>query len=647
MLQQNSFLTGPSTFPVAGALYLLKKYKNSVLLETKKLDKENFKSYLFIEPYKVISTKRTAHLKEKLNQLQRYTEKGYYAAGFLSYEAGYGFEDKLKDKTVYDFPLLWFGIYKRPYIYDHLKGKFINVASDNKKVIEDIYSYSDKNKEDFSVKNIRPNLKEKDYIKNINQIKKYISSGETYQVNFTFKHKFSFSGSAYALYSDLRKKQSVSYSAFINHEDYSILSFSPELFFRKEKKDITTKPMKGTWQRGATQEEDKHNYNILHESKKNRSENVMIVDLLRNDLGRISKKGTVKTENLFEVEKYETLFQMISTVKSKLKENLSFYDIFKNIFPSGSVTGAPKIKTMQIIKELEKEPRAVYTGSIGFITPDNKAVFNVAIRTIIIDKNDNKSKMGIGSGIVYDSDAKKEYAECLLKSKFLTQDSSDFKLIETLLFEPENKYFLLGLHLQRLKNSSKYFDFCYNEKYIRKQLENLAESFDTNSSYKIRLLLSKDGEVDLEYKSFNREEKGTLLKTTFSKSKISQEDTFLYHKTTKRKFYNAEYKKAKAKGLFDIIFKNKNNQITEGAISNIIVKKGSYYYTPPVECGLLNGVYRQFLFERKDFPIKEKTLYKRDIIEAEKVFLCNSVRKLQEVEIIGFHKKTFNPIAVI
>lgn len=615
-------------------LKTMDKNNDCVFLETKRYDRENRKSFLFLKPEEIISCYSLGDLGEKLRRLNEALNQGYFIAGFIGYEAGYRFEEILKSNKEYSFPLLWFGTYKKPYTYEHNVGRFVDLSEEDSNFLRDLNSKSKGLKGRYVIKDIKPNLSESEYIKDIKKIKEFIRSGETYQVNFTFKHKFSFSGSVYELYKDLREKQSVCYSALIKFDDHFILSFSPELFFRKNKDLIETRPMKGTLKRGKDLAEDSKNIRALKKSTKNRSENVMIVDLLRNDLGRISEIGSVKTKELFKVERYETLLQMISIIKSTLRKDVLFSDIFKNIFPSGSVTGAPKVRTMQIIKQLEREPRLVYTGNIGYVSPKRESVFNVAIRTLIINKRENKGEMGIGSGVVYDSDPKSEYAECLLKSKFLTSKNINFQLIETILYRPQKGYFLLGLHLKRLKNSSKYFDFCYNERKIKNKLREISKTFKNDKLYRIRLLLSKDGNIKTAHIIIKERESKRPLKVKFSNKRTSSDNIFLYHKTTNRNFYNEQYKRCKKDNLYELIFRNEKNEVTEGATSNIIVKKGKFYYTPPVDCGLLNGVYRQYLMSRKDFPLKEKVLYESDIIETDRVYMCNSVRGMQEVNAI-------------
>ncbi|MDI6783757.1 MAG: aminodeoxychorismate synthase component I, partial [bacterium] len=361
--------------------------------------------------------------------------------------------------------------------------------------------------------------------------------GHTYQVNYTYKERFRFQGSPAGLYSDLRKKQSVPYSAFINVDPYYIISFSPELFFRKQGDRMTVQPMKGTSARGRYLLEDRTQIERLKKDSKNRSENLMIVDLLRNDLGKISQVGSVRVERLFEVIKYPTLLQMTSTITSQLAPNVEFSEIFRSLFPSGSVTGAPKIRTMELIRELEPEPRGIYTGSIGYITPEKTAVFNVAIRTVVIDRSKNCAELGIGSGIVYDSDPFSEKQECQMKAKFLTTAVVEFDLIETMLWTPDGDYFLLDLHLRRLSSSAAYFGFRYQQNSIRARLGELKRCFCAKP-YRARLRLAKDGEIEITYAELEPLE--GELKVLFSPWVTSSSDVFLFHKTTERQVYEQE-----------------------------------------------------------------------------------------------------------
>jgi len=590
--------------------------KNFVLLETNRFDKDNHRSFLFSNPAKIVSCGKLSEVKNAFCEIEDYISMGYYAAGFISYEAGFSFEESLSGLRVDpDFPLLWFGMYKNPRVIEH-KEKMSLLRHEN---------------HPYSIENLRPNISKKKYFSDIEKIKDLIRRGETYQVNYTFKYRFDFKGSAHSLYEELKKKQSVSYSSLIKTDRFSIVSLSPELFFRKHRDRIEVRPMKGTIDRGRDLDGDREHVEELGHSLKNRSENLMIVDLLRNDLGRISKPGTVVTKKLFEVEKYETLFQMISIVKAILKKRVSIYDLLKAIFPSGSVTGAPKISTMKIINSLEKEPRHVYTGSIGFFAPDGDGVFNVVIRTVLIDNKRGSGEMGIGSGIVYDSDPRKEFDECELKADFIRKKKNDFKFIETMLWRPKKGYFLLNKHLDRLLSSAEYFNIHYDRKGVLKELKDLEKRFDRDYDHRVRLLFDEKGRMQSSFTKINGHREAA--KVRFSEKKIQNNNIFLYHKTTNRDLYDEEHKKWRRRGYFDVIFTNKKSEVTEGAISNILIRKGRFYYTPPVDCGLLNGVFRRHLIETKKIPVREKVLRREDILSADEVFMMNSVRGMVKVVI--------------
>ena len=379
----------------------LENQNNSVFLETTRQTNSEFRSYLFIAPKNIIQCHAIDQVEACLDEIQKMLKQDYFVAGYFSYEAGYAFESFFEQPVVSDLPLLWFGVYAQPSIFNHKLSSFEQGNEFTTNAWYETYSESD-----FvalaELTNLTPNLALPDYQNAIKQIKQYITAGDTYQTNFTFKLDFEYSGSPAELYCSLRNQQRVGYSAFITLENFNILSFSPELFFRIEDHTITLKPMKGTAKRGRTLREDEDYQGWLKKSEKNRAENLMIVDLLRNDVGRIAQTGSVKVPHFFQIEKYETIHQATSTITAALPSNYNIKSLIKSLIPSGSVTGAPKLKTMQLIQQLEKEPRGVYTGSIGFFSPQGNAVFNVAIRTMTLNRDDKKGEMGIGSGIVTD-----------------------------------------------------------------------------------------------------------------------------------------------------------------------------------------------------------------------------------------------------
>ncbi len=622
-------------FPILDILGWLKKQKNFVLLETTKSDYKNYQTYVFWDIKDIIQCYDLSKIRHSFNKLESYLAKGYYAAGFCSYEMGYGFEQFLKRKRNYTFPLIWMGIFRKPVVFDHRRNIFVdnkNLPFGSTKRINRIRCLpSNGLKGNYRIKNLHLDVSRNSYLNSIKKIKELIRAGDTYQVNYTMKYKFDFRGSAYRLYYDLRNNQSVSYSAFIKTKDFKVLSFSPELFFKKKGRQMETRPMKGTITRGSDLRKDKGNSSILKYDKKNRSENIMIVDLLRNDLGRISEIGSVRVPDKFSIERYETLFQMTSTVKSTLKENTSFYSLFSSIFPSGSVTGAPKIRTMQIIKDIEKEDRKVYTGSIGFIKPNMDTTFNVAIRSVLLENR--KGEMGVGSGIVYSSIAASEYEECKLKANFLTRQRGEFQLIETMLWSKRTGFFLIRHHLNRLKESAKYFGFPYSERDIIVLLKKRRRLFCNRYRYRIRLLLFKNGYVSISQCKIDRKMGRTVNLIAISPRHTSSDDILLQHKTTNRTLYDQEYKKYKRLGYLDVIFQNEKGEITEGAVSNIFIKSNGIHYTPLLKSGLLNGVYRRYLLDEKSEYIREKVLTLDDLKNADEIYISNSVRGIARVRL--------------
>ncbi len=382
--------------------------------------------------------------------------------------------------------------------------------------------------------------------------------------------------------------------------------------------------MKGTAARGMTLAEDLRNAACLYDSEKNRAENVMIVDMIRNDLGRIARTGSVKVPRLFDIEKYSTVWQMTSTVEALTKA--SFPEILRALFPCASITGAPKVKTMEIIAAIETTPRNIYTGAIGFVSPDRRAQFSVAIRTILIDKFASKAEYGVGGGIVWDSTAAEEYEECLNKAKIILDPPSPrpFQLLETLLWTPDEGYFLLTRHLERLRESALYFDYPYDEALIRKTLDEKVEELPSGP-YRVRLLLSRNGEVECSSVPLGLPDDRLLL-VRLARQAVYSRDPFLYHKTTQRNLY--EKAQASFRDADDVLLYNEAGEVTESCIANVVILRNGRLVTPPVRCGLLNGTYRAELLDRGE--ITEDTVTLLELKRAEKIFLINSVRKWRE-----------------
>lgn len=600
------------------------KCSGTILLETSRFDSSNEQTYLFREPIGVVSVNRLSDVSQLFSQIDDALAKGLYVAGFLSYECAYHFEHVSDPNlTSGDPPLAWFGLYSSPLVFNHARGHFedSNLAPS--------LALAKDNVPEFVVDRVALDIAEDDYYAKIRTIKERIAAGETYQVNFTDSVSFKLPMSSAAAFETLSKQQPVSYSAFLNVAAHHILSFSPELFFRIDDGRIVTRPMKGTMPRGLDANEDEQASFRLQNDDKNRSEHVMIVDLLRNDLGRICEMGSVRAENLFSVEKYETLFQMTSTISGTLRPGISYYDIFRSMFPSGSVTGAPKIRTMQIIRELERSPRGVYTGTIGFMSPNGSSVFNVAIRTLVI--KESRARMGVGGGIVADSEPSDEHQECLLKASFLTRPHHDFQLIDTMLWK--KSFHFLPMHLARLESSASYFNFVFDHEAILAQLHGLSKSFMADKVYRVRLLLSSTGKLEVESSEFQTGPSTGYVK--LSSERTSSIDIFMRHKTTHREIYDRQYAEARADGFDEVIFQNEKGEVTEGAISNIFIEQAGQLFTPPLTCGLLPGVFRRFVLETCS-AATERIVTVEDLKTADGVFLCNSVRGVREVNSLYF-----------
>ena len=592
-----------------------------MLFETSLFDGENSKSYILLDPVDTIKIYKFSDVGRAFERIEEYS-KGYFLAGYFSYELGYCFEEaSFKSKGSFPYPLIHLRVFKEIAVFDHRTGKL-------SPHVPGLFA-ADPGRRDFRVDN--PGF-------NLSRIKRHLVNGDTYQVNFTGKYTFGFSGSAFSFYRDLKEKQSVPYGAFCKMDGEYLLSLSPELFFRRDGDTIYSRPMKGTIERGTNIREDSDRISGLKESAKEIAGNLMIVDLIRNDLGKISKAGSVKVSSLFDVERYNTLFQMTSTVKSVLKDGVTYFDIFRSLFPGGSVTGAPKIRTMRIIKELEKGNRKIYCGALGIIFPGKKAVFNLPIRTISISGGKDKAlkgEMGVGGGITVDSDPEEEYRECVLKARFLTERHRPFSLIETMLWD--GKFKLMDGHLGRMRDSAAYFGFVFDRAKITGILKNTKKRFKRNIPYRVRALLAKDGSVMVGTSEIERNLGQAAVPAAVSKFRTDPGDLFLYHKTTNRELYDAEYKRYSAKGYFDVIFLNTKGEVTEGAITNIVIKKNGISYTPPLSSGLLPGVFRAYLI--KSGRVKEKRIFLNDLRKADKIFLCNSVRGLVEVKVSRSVKK--------
>jgi para-aminobenzoate synthetase/4-amino-4-deoxychorismate lyase len=602
----------PETIPA-----LVGEAPGSVLLETSRFDAENHRSYIFLDPLSTLTAHKPGDLPGLFAQIEGALAEGHSIAGFIAYESGYSLQG-IADETPRDLPLAWFGVYREPIVFDHGTGSFSGPPLPPPPL------QATQRAPAFSEDEIALSLPPEDYRYTIEQIKEQIAAGATYQVNFTDRIQLRNDASPAELYLALRQQQPVAYSALLNLGDRSILSFSPELFFRVRDRRIVTRPMNGTWPRGLDAAEDARAALQLHHDEKNRSEHIMIVDLLRNDLGRICTTGSIRVDGLFSVERYPTLLQMTSTVSGTLPAGLRWHEIFRSLFPSGSITGAPKISTMRIIRDLEDSPRGIYTGAIGFIAPTGDACFNVAIRTLMLE--DGAATMGVGGGIVYDSDPAAEYAECHLKARFLTRSQPIFDLIETMLWR--DGYTLLPLHLERLRLSCEYFDRPFDAAEIEARLYALAASFAPLSQHRVRLTLDPRGQISLTSSPLAANPE--TCRVTLAAERTLSSDVFLRHKTTHRPLYDRIFAAAQIAGFDEVLFCNERDEVTEGAISNIFVRLAGRLYTPPLACGVLPGVFRRHLLEAVP-RAEERILKLGDLRAADELYLCNSVRGLRRI----------------
>ncbi|WP_420207897.1 aminodeoxychorismate synthase component I [Candidatus Electronema sp. JC] len=596
-----------------------------VFLESSRVTAENCRSFLFLNPSSHLICRSSDDAAAFLKQVDQLRQQGFFLAGWLDYEFGYLLEPRLRrflsDES--SRPLAVLGVYSEPLIFDHQAGIWSGAVPGAMDAAEDSFSCSD----------LQTSICREEYLLAVEKIQDCIRAGDTYQVNFTLHFDFTFQGSAAAFYRALRRNQSVCYSAWIRHNGQDILSFSPELFFRADTEKVRVRPMKGTLRRGRTNSEDEDRRRRLQADPKNRSENVMIVDLLRNDLGRLlheSGGGQVAPRALFQVETYESLLQMTSTIDGiPAGAAPSFRQMIEALFPCGSVTGAPKIRTMEIIRELERQRRGVYCGAVGF-TSQQESCFNVPIRTVELAQS--RGRMGIGSGIVADSKAEEEWAECLLKGNFLTKNEPDFQLIETLLWQPGSGFFLLEYHLERLADSSRYFHFSCDIEAVRQRLT--AAVAQRHERQRVRLLLCRDGRLDINAVLLPDElPPAELPKVIFSQERIDPADSHRFHKTTRRELYDRERGRAVAQGFYEVLFVNTAGQVTEGSISNLFVrlKKNGPLFTPPVSCGLLAGTFRRMLLEQG--KAMERVLTVEEVRTAAELYAANSVRGLVRMQL--------------
>jgi para-aminobenzoate synthetase/4-amino-4-deoxychorismate lyase len=562
--------------------------------------------FLYREPLGTLEASRREDVLPLIAEVRRQTELGRVAVGWIGYESSPAFDAALVVRPPGKLPLAWFAIFAA------------GVDAPPPEALAAPAPFTPAWRGGPT-----PSL----YRRAVARIHGHIAAGDTYQVNYTYRLRAAWEGDPLARFAALARAQRSRYGAFIDAGRYAVLSASPELCFRLEGELITCRPMKGTAARGLTAPEDLRQAERLRASEKERAENVMIVDMVRNDLGRIARTGTVRVPRLWETERYPTLWQMTSTVCAETGAPLE--EILAAIFPSASITGAPKVRTMQIIAQLERTPRGIYTGCVGVLGPGRLGWMNVAIRTLVVDRRRGQAEYGTGSGIVWDSRAGAELAECRTKTLVLGGAPPPFRLLETLAWVPGEGLLLLEWHLRRLAASADYFGFACDPDDLRARLA--AATRGLRRLQRVRLLLDERGGVEIGVAPLGLramplvERPGRarrLVRVALAREPVRRGDVFLYHKTTQREVYDRAL--AGRPGLDDVILWNEEGDVTESTIANVVVRDAAGLWTPPVESGLLAGTFRANLLERG--AIRERRITLPELRAAREVWLINSVR---------------------
>ncbi len=552
----------------------------------------------FTSPERVYTTRSVGEVLRVLEEVQRVCKAdGRWAVGWVSYEAAPAFDPALTVREEPTFPKIWFAIFTAPTPLTSLPGT-----------------------EQPEPLSWHPSVTKEEYLRGVDSVKEGIARGDTYQTNYSFRLTTPTTPSPRDLFSTMTKSQGGIYGCLIEAEEFAIVSASPELFFAQNGTSIVSRPMKGTTPRGRTLEEDRAYASELQQSFKNRAENIMIVDMTRNDLSRIAHRGSVQWPSVCSIERYPHMFQMTSEVSATTDASIA--EIFTALFPAASITGAPKAATMRTIAEEESTPRRIYTGAVGVITPNDRAWFNVAIRTALIDYARGTTEYGVGSGIVWDSLSADEYDECLAKSSAITRSNPACELFETILWEPSSGFFLVDEHLDRMSRGAEYFGWSFDRQVALATLTDAAREVRArNEPSRVRLFLSAQGALKTDHTPL--QPLPTPYRLSLARHAISSSDRSLYRKTTDRRAYeNATPRNPSA---HDAILWNERGEITETKIANIAVELDGKLYTPPVASGLLDGCYRRALLERGE--IIERVITKEEIVRATRIILLNSVRR--------------------
>ncbi len=545
---------------------------------------------------KIRSTREPLRVPGILQEVAQEVESGRYAAGFVTYEAAGGFDPALRTLPPGPLPVAWFAIFERV----ETLGQLPFPGGDCTEVVS-----------------IRPALSAEGYRERWQKIHLYLAEGHTYQTNLTFPLYVRLTGSPERWFSRLYRAQPTSFAALIQTEEFVVLSISPELFFRLARGRIVCRPMKGTASRGRWWQEDEAQRGRLAESPKDRAENAMIVDMVRNDLAKIAKAGTVRVTAAFSVERYPTVWQMTSTVEAITDAQV--VEIFKALFPAASVTGAPKVRTMEILCELEVAPRGVYTGAIGWLLPGGRCQFSVAIRTLWCHKSFREAIYSVGSGVVWDSTPDGEYEECLRKASVLTTRPQIFELFTTMLWDG-NRLFLLEKHLQRLERSAQYFDFPFSLNSAELFLQKLLHPW-RGRRRRVRLFVDRSGRLRADVSPIPALCRGRTVPVRLAAAPVDPDNVLLYHKTTARQMYQ---QLCTYSDVVDVILWNPQRQVTETTLANLVVEIDGKRLTPPVDCGLLPGVFRQYLLETGQ--VEEQLVTVDQLHRADRLYGVNALR---------------------
>jgi len=556
-------------------------------------------------PTRIIETSRASDVVSTIDAVERAAlTSDCYAVGFVTYEAASAF-GLVTQTPVNGLPLVWFALFERrtaaslptPFASETLGG--------------------------YQLGSIEPSIDRERFMAAFTTVRARLAAGDSYQANYTFAVRASFDGDARAFFAALARAQQGRYATFLTTGARTICSASPELFFARTGNIVSARPMKGTVRRGLTADEDRRQRTALVGSDKQRAENVMIVDMVRNDLGRIADVGSVDVPELFTAEKYPTVWQMTSLVQARSSSTLA--ELFAAVHPCASITGAPKASTMAILASLEDGPRGIYTGALGYVAPDGSARFSVAIRTAVIDHGSRTLDFGVGSGIVWDSDGPSEYDESLLKAAILTYPSPPpFELLETMRWDPDEGFLLLNRHLGRMAASAGYFDFAYDEPHVRAVLDDAVRSAATRR--RLRLLLARDGQVRVEQADWRAG--AAPVRAALATTAVDSQTVWLFHKTTNR----AVYDDRRRHDVDETILWNERGEVTEATTANLVAAIGGRRITPPITSGLLAGTYRAELLERG--AITEAPLSIADVRAADRLWLINSVQEWREVTLV-------------